>query len=236
MKTLSEASLLLFLFVLLFPSAGCASITTWENTGVEICRVNDAEIKRMDDGSFQLVQDVSVTREYLPFLSFLSQTSEEKRTYSFPEINKITDPKSYVFILKPDNRKSTILSMRKGFLVCKEYLSPRYNDENMLNDSDLSLLKNHPFVVRNLASCRADFLIPYEAVSLDNGNLKLNCYAPPAPPVILNDKDNDTCQTRMEGAGITCLRIVLLPIPVLIDVATLPFLPIGLLLVYSMRC
>ena len=175
MKTLSEASLLLFLFVLLFLSAGCASITTWENTGIEICRVNDAEIKKMDDGSFQLVQDVSVTREYLPFLSFLSQTSEEKRTYSFPKINKITDPKSYVFILKPDNRKSTILSMRKGFLVCKEYLSPLYNNENMLNDSDLSLLENHPFVVRNLASSRADFLIPYEAVSLDNGNLKLNC-------------------------------------------------------------
>ena len=235
MKVLPGLFFLSHLFTFIFLSVGCASITTWEKTGVEIYRINDAEIKKMEDGSFQLVQNVSVMKEYLPFLHFFSKISEGTNIYSYPGKNKIKNSTSYEFLLKPDN-KSTILSMGKGFLFCKKHLSPMHNTENLLRDSDISLLKNYPFVVRNLVSCKDVFLIPYDVVPCDNGVLELRCYSPLSPPVILGSEGNNTYKNRMEGTGITLLRIALLPVPVIIDMATLPFQAIGLLLVYSLRC
>ena len=236
MKVLSSLFFCALLFAIVFFSLGCASVTTWEEAGVETCRVNDAEIKKMGDGSFQLEQNVIVTKEYFPFIPFFSKSSCEKKVYFYSVKGEIDKSTAYVFLLKPDNKKSTVLSMGKGFFFCKEHLSCLQNSLNFLRDSDISLLEKNPFIVRNLISYKDTFLIPYDVVPRENGVLELKCYSPQSPPVILGCEGNDTYRSRMDGAGITFLRIALLPIPVVIDVVTLPFQAVGLLLVYSLRC
>ena len=126
--------------------------------------------------------------------------------------------------------------MEKGILFCKDHLSSLEKSVNLLNPSDTSLLKQNPFVVGNLISCGNAFLIPCDAVPEDDEILKLKCYSPRTPPVIFPEKNSNSYEKRMEGPGVTLLRIAMMPLPVIVDAATLPFQMIGLLLVYCTRC
>ena len=93
---------------------------------------------------------------------------------------------------------------------------------NKLNPADIALMKENPFVVRFLTAGMNQFLIPYAIKQENSGEIRLQCYTPLTPRVIFPYEQNDTYQEKMDGIGITILRIAMLPIPIILDTVTAP--------------
>ena len=204
---------------------GCASVTTWNHTGITINTVNHAEVKKTANGEIELLQHVTQKKVYLPYATYAPfGESDIKQKWQYSLQKKPENSISYTFRLQPDKKQPVRFCKNKGFLYFNEDLSTGKPFVNKLNPADIVLMKENPFVIRFLSptgrmNC---FLIPYAVKNGDNGEIYLQCYNPLTPRVIFPYEQNDTYQEKMEGAGITLLRIAMLPIPIILDMVTAP--------------
>ena len=202
---------------------GCASVTTWNHTGITINTVNHAEVRKAVNGEIELLQHVTQRKVYLPYATYVPfGVSDIKQKWQYSLQKKPENSISYTFRLRPDKKQPVRVSKLKGFLYFNEMLSSGKMFVNKLNPADIALMKEHPFVVRFLSTGMNRFLIPYAVKNGDNGEIYLQCYNPLTPRVIFPYEQNDTYQEKMEGAGITLLRIAMLPIPIILDTVTAP--------------
>ena len=202
---------------------GCASVTTWIHTGITINTVNHAEVRKAVNGEIELLQHVTQRKVYLPYATYVPfGVSDIKQKWQYSLQKKPENSISYTFRLRPDKNQPVRFCKNKGFLYFNETLSSGKPFVNKLNPADIALMKEHPFVVRFLSTGMNRFLIPYAVKNRDNGEIYLQCYNPLTPRVIFPYEQNDTYQEKMEGAGITLLRIAMLPIPIILDTVTAP--------------
>ena len=153
MKTLVHILAVSCLAFWLFLSAGCASITTWEATGIEIYHIKKVEVRKMADGNIQLVQKGTLTKQYIPYLSLFANVSEEERAYHYSCKDIDMNSLFYTFQLKADGRQPVVLREKKNLLFLDgKNLSPLKHTVNELNPADLSLMKENPFIAGNLAA------------------------------------------------------------------------------------
>lgn len=204
---------------------GCATVTTWNHTGITINTVNHAEVKKTANGEIELLQHVTQKKVYLPYATYAPfGVSDIKQKWQYPLQKKPENSISYTFRLQPDKKQPVRFCKNKGFLYFNEDLSTGEIFVNKLNPADIALMKENPFVIRFLSptgtmNC---FLIPYAIKQENSGEIRLQCYTPLTPRVIFPYEQNDTYQEKMEGAGITLLRIAMLPIPIILDTVTAP--------------
>lgn len=177
----------------------------------------------MSNGDIELLQYVTLRKVYLPYATAAPfGVSDIKQKWQYPLQKKPENSISYTFRLRPDKKQPVRFCKNKGFLYFNEMLSSGKMFVNKLNPADIALMKENPFVVRFLTAGMNQFLIPYAVQNGNNGEIYLQCYNPLTPRVIFPYEQNDTYQKKMEGAGITLLRIAMLPIPIILDTVTAP--------------
>ena len=204
---------------------GCASVTTWNHTGITINTVNHAEVRKAVNGEIELLQHVTQKKVYLPYATYAPfGVSDIKQKWQYSLQKKPENSISYTFRLRPDKKQPVRFCKNKGFLYFNETLSSGKPFVNKLNPADIALMKENPFVIRFLSPTGTmnRFLIPYAIKQENSGEIRLQCYTPLTPRVIFPYEQNDTYQKKMEGAGITLLRIAMLPIPIILDTVTAP--------------
>ena len=203
---------------------GCATGTTWNHTGITINTVNHAEVKKTANGEIELLQHVTQKKVYLPYATYAPfGVSDIKQKWQYSLQKKPENSISYTFRLRPDKKQPVRFCKNKGFLYFNEMLSSGKMFVNKLNPADIALMKENPFVIRSLlATGRKHFVIPYAIKQENSGEIRLQCYTPMKPRIIFPYEQNDTYQEKMEGAGITLLRIAMLPIPIILDTVTAP--------------
>lgn len=207
-------------------SMGCATGTTWNHTGITINTVNHAEVKKTANGEIELLQHVTQKKVYLPYATYVPfGESDIKQKWQYPLQKKPENSISHTFRLRPDKKQPVRVSKLKGFLYFNETLSSGKPFVNKLNPADIALMKENPFVIRYLSPIGRmnHFLIPYAIKQENSGEIRLQCYTPMKPRVIFPYEQNNTYREKMNGTGITLLRIAMLPIPLVIDTITLPF-------------
>lgn len=177
----------------------------------------------MSNGEIELLQHVTQKKVYLPYATYAPfGVSDIKQKWQYPLQKKPENSISYTFRLRPDKNQPVRFCKNKGFLYFNEDWSTGEIFVNKLNPADIALMKENPFVVRFLTAGMNQFLIPYAVKNGDNGEIYLQCYNPLTPRVIFPYEQNDTYQKKMDGIGITCLRIAMLPIPIILDTVTAP--------------
>ena len=203
---------------------GCASVTTWNHTGITIYTVNHAEVKKTANGEIELLQNVTLKKMYLPYVSIPLGISDLQQIRRYTTQKKPENAIAYTFRLRPDKKQPVRVSKLNGFLYFNETLSSGKPFVNKLNPADIALMKENPFVIRFLSPTGRmnHFLIPYAIKQENSGEIRLQCYTPLTPRVIFPYEQNNTYQEKMNGAGITLLRIAMLPIPIIVDTATAP--------------
>ena len=216
-------------------SMGCATVTTWNHTGITIYTVNHAEVRKAVNGEIELLQHVTQKKVYLPYTTYAPfGVSDIKQKWQYPLQKKPENSISYTFRLRPDKKQPVRVSKLKGFLYFNEMLSSGKMFVNKLNPADIALMKENPFVIRSLlATGRQHFVIPYAIKQENSGEIRLQCYTPMKPRVIFPYKQNNTYQENMNGAGITLLRIAMLPIPLVVDTVTFPLQFLYVILVHG---
>ena len=203
---------------------GAASVTTWNHTGITINTVNHAEVKKTANGEIELLQHVTQKKVYLPYATYAPfGVSDIKQKWQYPLQKRAENSISYTFRLQPDKKQPVRFCKNKGFLYFNEALSSGKRFVNKLNPADIALMKENPFVIRFLSSTGMNcFLIPYAIKKENSGEIRLQCYTPMKPRVIFPYEQNNTYEENMDGIGITCLRIAMLPIPIIVDTVTFP--------------
>lgn len=214
---------------------GCATGTTWNHTGITINTVNHAEVKKTANGEIELLQHVTQKKVYLPYATYAPfGVSDIKQKWQYPLQKKPENSISYTFRLRPDKKQPVRFCKNKGFLYFNERLSSGKMFVNKLNPADIALMKENPFVIRVLSHTgRKHFVIPYAIKQENSGEIRLQCYNPLTPRVIFPYEQNDTYQEKMDGIGITCLRIAMLPIPLVVDTVTFPLQFLYVILVHG---
>jgi hypothetical protein len=214
---------------------GCATGTTWHHTGFTINTVNHAEVKKTANGEIELLQHVTQKKVYLPYTTYAPfGVSDIKQKWQYPLQKKPENSISYTFRLRPDKKQPVRVSKLKGFLYFNEKLSSRKMFVNKLNPADIALMKENPFVIRFLSATeRNHFVIPYAIKQENSGEIRLQCYTPMKPRVIFPYERNNIYEEKMNGAGITLLRIAMLPIPLVVDTVTFPLQFLYLILVHG---
>ena len=235
MRKLYLFSALFCLSVLLFISTGCASVTTWQETGVKIYQVHHAEIKKNANGDFELLQHVTQKKVYLPYATYAPfWVSDIKQKWQYSLQKRAENSISYTFRLQPDKKQPVRFCKNKGFLYFNEMLSSGKMFVNKLNPADIALMKENPFVIRFLSPTGMNcFLIPYAIKKENSGEIRLQCYTPMKPRVIFPYEQNNTYREKMDGIGITCLRIAMLPIPLVVDTVTFPLQFLCMILLHN---
>lgn len=206
----------------LFSLTGCASITTWRATGVETFHITDIEIMKMTDGRIRLSQKGVSEKNYIPYLSFCSISAPEEKIYIYSYDDKGKNL-FYSFQLKPNKLLPMDTKIDNGLLILKNRkFDLLMNRKIKLNPQDISLLKNQPFFIENFSANGMQLFIPYRFEQNPNGDIHLLCYSPLEPSRIFPDMCCNSYQKEMEGVGINLWRTALMPIPVIIDIATFP--------------
>ena len=202
---------------------GAVSVTTWNHTGITINTVNHAEVKKTANGEIELLQHVTQKKVYLPYTTCAPfWVSDIKQKWQYSLQKRAENSISYTFRLQPDKKQPVRFCKNKGFLYFNEALSSGKMYVNKLNPADIALMKENPFVIRFLSSTGMNcFLIPYAIKKENSGEIRLQCYTPMKPRVIFPYEQN-TYEEKMDGIGITCLRIAMLPIPIIVDTVTFP--------------
>ncbi len=216
-------------------SMGCATGTTWNHTGITINTVNHAEVKKTANGEIELLQHVTQKKVYLPYTTYAPfGVSDIKQKWQYPLQKKPENSISYTFRLRPDKKQPVRVSKLKGFLYFNEMLSSGKMFVNKLNPADIALMKENPFVIRSLLSTgRKHFVIPYAIKQENSGEIRLQCYTPMKPRIIFPYEQNNTYREKMNGTGITLLRIAMLPIPLVVDTVTFPLQFLYVILVHG---
>lgn len=220
MKMFSQLLFVICFSALLYFSAGCASATTWKATGNIQYTVHYAEAEKMANGDIKLTQNVTVKKMYLPYVPFPADGSDEKRIYHYPGDRKPENAIGYSFRLRTDHTRPIFFRQDKGILYFNNDLSSII--VNKLNPADINRMKQNPFIALTTTVGYKNFLIPYAADNRKNGEIILKCYSPLYPLVKFPNELQRSYKEEMKGAGITVLRIAMLPIPIVIDAATFP--------------
>ena len=206
----------------LFFLTGCVSITTWRTTGVETFHITEIEIMEMPDGRIRLSQKGVSEKNYIPYLSFCSISASEEKIYIYSYNDKEKNL-FYSFQLKPNKLLPMDTKIDNGLLILKnrkfDFLMNRKIE---LNPQDISLLKNQPFFMNDFSANGMHLFIPYRFEQNPDGDSRLFCYSPLEPSRILPDPCCNFYQKEMEGVGINLWRAALMPIPVIMDIATSP--------------
>ena len=206
----------------LFSLTGCASITTWRTTGVETFHITEIEIMEMPDGRIRLSQQGVSEKNYIPYLSFCSISAPEEKIYIYSYNDKEKNL-FYSFQLKPNKLLPMDTKIDNGLLILKnrkfDFLMNRKIE---LNPQDISLLKNQPFFMNDFSANGMHLFIPYRFEQNPDGDSRLFCYSPLEPSRILPAPCCNFYQKEMEGVGINLWRAALMPIPVIMDIATSP--------------
>lgn len=206
----------------LFFLTGCVSITTWRTTGVETFHITEIEIMEMPDGRIRLSQQGVSEKNYIPYLSFCSISAPEEKIYIY-SYNDKEKKLFYSFQLKPNKLLPMDTKIDNGLLILKnrkfDFLMNRKIE---LNPQDISLLKNQPFFMNDFSANGMHLFIPYRFEQNPDGDSRLFCYSPLEPSRILPDPCCNFYQKEMEGVGINLWRAALMPIPVIMDIATSP--------------
>lgn len=217
-------------------AVGCASVTTWEKTGVITYTVNDAEIKRTANGDIELLQHVTLKKTYLPFVAVPAGESDEQRIFYYPGKRKPENTIGCSYRLKPDHKQAIAMRQKNGYLYFDKILSSFDTDVNKLNPADIALMKENPFVVGHHSGNILSFYsycIPYAVEERKNGEIYLKCYIPLTPRILIPYDQTRSYQEKMEGTGITLLRIAMLPIPLVVDTVTFPLQFLYVILVHG---
>lgn len=219
MRKLYLFSALFCLSVLLFISTGCASVTTWQETGVKIYQVHHAEIKKNTNGDFELLQKVTLKKKYLPYVSIPTWETDETHTWLYPGNTKPENAVDDLFRLKADPTQKQSIRQKNGIFRLRKDLSSF--SANKLNPADITIMQKNPFIAYTPAT-RDQLFIPYATTKGKDGEILLKCYYPFKPAIRIPTEQEHTYKECMTGAGITLLRIAMLPIPIILDTVTAP--------------
>lgn len=205
-----------------FLLTGCVSITTWKATGVETFYIKNVEITKIPDGKIRVLQKGISVKNYIPYLSFFTVSSLEDKIYIY-SYSREQKCLVYSFLLKINKSLQTATKINKNLLILeKNKFDILTNKKIELNPKDISRLKDQPFFVKNFSANGLQLFIPYRSEQDPNGDIRLNCYSPLEPPLIIPDEFHKSYQKKMEGLDINLWRTALMPIPIVIDIATFP--------------
>ena len=232
MRKLYLFSALFCLSVLLFISTGCASVTTWQETGVKIYQVHHAEIKKNANGDFELLQKVTSKKKYLPYVSIPTWENDETHTWLYPGNTKPENTLNRMFHLKADHTKKPLIRQKNGTFHI-ESLSLSTISVNKLNPADITIMRKNPFIAWvSPSGFKHELHIPYAETQGNDDEIILKCYYPLKPAIIIPSEQKHSYEKSMTGAGITILRIAMMPIPIVLDTITLPVQTLALFLLH----
>lgn len=228
---------LLFLSILSIPlmQTGCASMATWNATGIETFKVKSSKIDKLDKRQIQLIQNGTLIKNYFPFISIFSISNTENKVYTYPTDKRTSDSLFFHFYIQPISnipkvgKKQSIglLSFSTNNIDCFQK-----NKVNQLNTEESAYLRRNPFILQMISVNDVRLLIPYKSELQKDGIISLYAYSPLVPPVIIPDSFHESYHTKMSGIPITLWRIFLMPIPVFYDLITSPLQLILLLCVH----
>lgn len=221
---------LAILLSLLLPAGGCASLITWKGTGVDVYFVQSAKLEKRSDNSILLTQQVVRERYYFPCIAAFAAERTETETYTFPAAEKdnpfIHGCTQYYFKVKLDPKAKAVCVEKDGIAFFPDTLVGPFQAEEIpsLNPDDLSRLKNAPVILRDSIGFfnNSKLLIPYRIERMPGEIVLIEAYRPLFPPVILPEENNRSYRREIDGCAIVFWKVALMPIPVLVDAATLP--------------
>ncbi|MBR2363757.1 MAG: hypothetical protein IKA79_01020 [Lentisphaeria bacterium] len=209
-----EIFLLLFLTFIFFLS-GCCSVTFWQESGKEVFDIQEAKIVKTADGTITLTRKGMKKRYPLPFFFYhVKRESVSETQYFHAKDAAKYSPKfhkSFFFHVEP-GRKSVFTRKPSGAYNFHTY----YNGKFPISPSDLEIFKKAPLAERDDPWTHLFIVtkIDFDPIS---GNGRIYGFKD-----YLISPDSKSTAKDIDHYTVTLWRIFGLPLPVAVDIVTLP--------------
>ena len=204
---------------------GCASIHTWQKTGYEVFQPESHHLEKLPDGRILLTQQGIVKEYYLPFFDCFAVESEQERKRYFSVNDDHVSLRREVVIKFRVNKNAKNVGENYAGGVLFPFTTLQLQEIPVISPQDKELLLTKPIMfLDSFYEPELFILTEYEQKSDELFLGKGRVFYPR-----LHSKE---IGRSMEGAGFTCLRLLMMPIPVVIDIATFPFQFVALCLLH----
>ena len=204
---------------------GCASIHTWQKTGYEVFQPESHHLEKLPDGRILLTQQGIVKEYYLPFFDCFAVESEQERKRYFSVNDDHVSLRREVVIKFRVNKNAKNVGENYAGGVLFPFTTLQLQEIPVISPQDKELLLTKPIMfLDSFYEPKLFILTEYEQKSDELFLGKGRVFYPR-----LHSKE---IGRSMEGAGFTCLRLLMMPIPVVIDIATFPFQIVALCLLH----
>ena len=217
--------LLICSFAVILFITGCASIHTWQKTGYEVFQPESHHLEKLPDGRILLTQQGIVKEYYLPFFDCFAVESEQERKRYFSVNDDHVSLLREVVIKFRVNKNAKNVGENYAGGVLFPFTTLQLQEIPVISPQDKELLLTKPIMfLDSFYEPELFILTEYEQKSDELFLGKGRVFYPR-----LHSKE---IGRSMEGAGFTCLRLLMMPIPVVIDIATFPFQFVALCLLH----
>lgn len=204
---------------------GCASIHTWQKTGYEVFQPESHHLEKLPDGRILLTQQGIVKEYYLPFFDCFAVESEQERKRYFSVNDDHVSLRREVVIKFRVNKNAKNVGENYAGGVLFPFTTLQLQEIPVISPRDKELLLTKPIMF-------LDFFYEPELFILTEYEQKSDELFLGKGRVFYPRLHSKEIGRSMEGAGFTCLRLLMMPIPVVIDIATFPFQFVALCLLH----
>ena len=211
--------------VLILFMTGCASVHTWQATGYEVFQPESHHLEKLPDGRILLTQQGMVKEYYLPFFDcFAVESEQERKRYFSVNDDHDVSPRTEVVIKFRVKKNAKNVGENYAGGVLFPFTTLQLQEIPVISPQDKELLLTKPVMfLDSFYEPELFILTEYEQKSdellLGKGH-------------VFYSRLHSEKIGNMEGAGFTCLRLLMMPIPVVIDIATFPFQFVALFLLH----
>ena len=200
---------------------GCASVHTWQAIGYEVFQPESHHLEKLPDGRSLLTQQGMVKEYYLPFFDCFAVESEQERKRYFSVNDDHISPRTEVVIKFRVKKDAKNVGKNYAGGVLFPFTVLQLQEIPVISPQDKELLLTKPIMfLDSFYEPELFILTEYEQKSdellLGKGH------------VLHSEKIGRS----MEGVGFTCLRLLMMPIPVVNDIATFPLQFVALCLLH----
>ncbi|MBQ7401010.1 MAG: hypothetical protein IJW07_03120 [Lentisphaeria bacterium] len=217
--------LLICSFAVILFITGCASIHTWQKTGYEVFQPESHHLEKLPDGRILLTQQGIVKEYYLPFFDCFAVESEQERKRYFSVNYDHVSLRREVVIKFRVNKNAKNVGENYAGGVLFPFTTLQLQEIPVISPRDKELLLTKPIMF-------LDFFYEPELFILTEYEQKSDELFLGKGRVFYPRLHSKEIGRSMEGAGFTCLRLLMMPIPVVIDIATFPFQFVALCLLH----
>ena len=212
--------------VLILFMTGCASIHTWQTTGYEVFQPEFHHLEKLPDGRILLTQQGMVKEYYLPFFDCFAVESEQERKRYFSVNDDHVSPRTEVVIKFRVKKDAKNVGKNYAGGVLFPFTALQLQEIPVISPQDKELLLTKPIMFLD------SFYEPELFILTEYEQKNDELFLGKGHHIFYPRLHSKEIGRSMEGVGFTCLRLLMMPIPVVIDIATFPFQFVALCLLH----